>query len=71
MGITPAKATLIYDASAGHARLPEKLEGMSLINDRELLFITDNDFGIRGEQTQMLRVPLDAKAVALLRQSAG
>ncbi|OCX68596.1 hypothetical protein A6M27_19635 [Acidithiobacillus thiooxidans] len=71
VGITPAKATLIYDASAGHARLPEKLEGMSLINDRELLFITDNDFGIRGEQTQMLRVPLDAKAVALLRQSAG
>jgi hypothetical protein len=69
VGITPAKATLIYDASAGHARLPEKLEGMSLINDRELLFITDNDFGIRGEQTQMLRVPLDAKAVALLRQS--
>jgi Uncharacterized protein conserved in bacteria len=70
VGISPAKATLIYDASVGHGKLPEKVEGMSLLNDRELLFITDNDFGIRGDQTEMLRVPLDAEAVALLRQSA-
>lgn len=69
VGITPANATLIYDASAGHDKLPEKVEGMSLLNDRELVFITDNDFGIRGDQTEMLRVPLGARAVALLRQS--
>ena len=70
VGIRPARTTLIYDAALGKAKLPEKVEGMSLVEGRTLVFITDNDFGIRGEQTEMVRVPLDAEAVARLRQSA-
>ncbi|MBN2679318.1 esterase-like activity of phytase family protein [Acidithiobacillus montserratensis] len=70
VGIRPARTTLIYDAAVGKVKLPEKVEGMSLVEGRTLVFITDNDFGIRGEQTEMVRVPLDAEAVARLRQSA-
>lgn len=36
------------------------LEGMAVIGDRELVLVTDNDFGIEGVETRFFRVRFDA-----------
>ncbi len=39
---------------------PTKLEGIALLDDDTILLINDNDFGITGEQTQLLVMSRDA-----------
>ena len=57
-GIVPLKKTLIFN-SDDHAGMPDKIEGVAVIDPKTLVLVTDNDFGIDGAKTKMVRVTLD------------
>ena len=54
-GLKPAPKTLVLD-SADHKELPVKLEGMALFGNGDLMLINDDDFGIDGKRTAVMRV---------------
>jgi hypothetical protein len=54
-GIVPASKTLRFD-TADHPELPTKIEGMALFGDGSLMLINDDDFGIDGARTRVMRV---------------
>lgn len=43
-----------------HPEVAADLEGVALLNDRQLLLATDNDFGTEGAETRFYRVTFDA-----------
>lgn len=49
---------LVLDSATVSPKLPLKLEGMTYLGNNEWLLINDNDFGITGETTQMIRIKL-------------
>jgi len=49
---------LVLDSSNVSPKLPAKLEGMTYLGNYEWLLINDNDFGITGEVTQLIRIKL-------------
>jgi hypothetical protein len=59
-GINPVAKKLWLDSSA-HPELPSKIEGFALI-DGQLVLINDDDFGIDGARTKILRMTLPAPA---------
>jgi hypothetical protein len=56
-GVTPLAKTLWLDSS-DHPDIPEKIEGVAIINPHTLVLVNDNDFGILGAPTQILRLKL-------------
>ena len=40
------------------ADFPSKIEGLAIISPTEWLLINDNDFGIEGDKTQIIRLSL-------------
>jgi hypothetical protein len=39
--------------------IPPDLEGMTLLDDRTVLLVNDNDFGVEGAETQFWTVRFD------------
>ena len=49
------KKTLRFD-TADHLTIVGKTEGMTLLGDGALVLINDDDFGITGQRTAVMRV---------------
>ncbi|HWA49593.1 MAG TPA: esterase-like activity of phytase family protein [Dongiaceae bacterium] len=60
-GITPVSKKLWLD-SADHKELPEKVEGVAILENGDLIAINDDDFGIDGAHTIIVRLSLPAPA---------
>ena len=43
-----------------HEGIASDLEGVALLSDRELLLVTDNDFGVEGAETRFYRLSFEA-----------
>ena len=55
IGITPPAKTLRFDSTTV-PDVPNKLEGIAMLEDGTMLLINDDDFGITGERTKILVV---------------
>jgi hypothetical protein len=51
--------TLLF-TSDDAPELPKDMEGMTLLSDRELLLVNDNDFGVEGAETSFWRLSFEA-----------
>jgi hypothetical protein len=60
-GITPVTKKLWLD-SADYPDLPEKVEGVTILENGDLILINDDDFGIDGAHTTITRLTLPAPA---------
>lgn len=60
-GITPVTKKLWLDSS-DHPELPEKVEGVAILESGDLILINDDDFGIDGAHTTIVRLTLPAPA---------
>jgi hypothetical protein len=47
--------TLVFDSDR-HREVAADLEGMAMLNDRELILVNDNDFGTEGAATAFFRI---------------
>ncbi|TGO03381.1 hypothetical protein PN36_07645 [Candidatus Thiomargarita nelsonii] len=52
-GIIPLEKKLVFDSRRDISDLDSKIEGIALLDDQYLVFINDNDFGIKGAQTRI------------------
>ena len=60
-GITPVTKKLWLD-SADHPDLPEKVEGVAILDGNQLVLINDDDFGIEGAKTRIVRLTMPSAA---------
>ncbi len=56
--ITLLPKKLMLDSVEANPKLPIKIEGLTYLGNNEWLLINDNDFGITGEKTQLIRIKL-------------
>jgi len=56
-GITPVTKRLWLDSST-YPELPEKVEGVAIVEGKELVLINDDDFGIEGAKTRIVRLTM-------------
>ena len=55
MGIKPLVKTLVLNSD--HVEnMPKKIEGVAVMSPTEMIVISDSDFGIEGDETQMRRI---------------
>ena len=54
-GVTPVTKKLWLDSS-DYAELPAKVEGVAILDDGQLILINDDDFGIEGAKTRIVRM---------------
>lgn len=55
-GITPVSKVLRFDTARDFPKAAEKMEGVAFLPDGAMVLINDNDFGIRGDKTEILIV---------------
>lgn len=55
-GVVSVQKSLRFDTFRDARDAPEKIEGMTLLQDGSLALINDNDFGIRGDATRVMIV---------------
>jgi hypothetical protein len=60
-GVTPVTKKLWLDSS-DYAELPSKIEGVAIVNGNELVLINDDDFGIDGAKTRIVRLTMPSPA---------
>ena len=60
-GITPVTKKLWLDSST-YPELPEKVEGVAIVDGKELVLINDDDFGIEGAKTRIVRLTMPSAA---------
>lgn len=56
---SPFSKTLVF-STEHHDGIAPDLEGLCQLSERELLVVTDNDFGVEGAQTRFYRLSFDA-----------
>jgi hypothetical protein len=56
-GITPVTKKLWLDSST-YPELPEKVEGVAVVDGKQLILINDDDFGIEGAKTRIVRLTM-------------
>jgi hypothetical protein len=56
-GITPVSKKLWLDSST-YPELPEKVEGVAIVDGKQLILINDDDFGIEGAKTRIVRLAM-------------
>ena len=56
-GITPVSKKLWLDSST-YPELPEKVEGVAIVDNKQLILINDDDFGIEGAKTRIVRIAM-------------
>jgi hypothetical protein len=54
--VVPVRKTLRFDTFRDMKDAPEKIEGVAFLADGSMVLVNDNDFGIRGDRTQVLVV---------------
>lgn len=54
-GVTPLEKVLVLDLEKVAGTTP-KMEGMAVLDSRTLYLVNDNDFGIRGDPTVLIRL---------------
>ncbi|HET6160689.1 MAG TPA: hypothetical protein VFE34_20255 [Dongiaceae bacterium] len=59
--MTPVTKKLWLDSS-DYAELPEKVEGVAIADKNELVLINDDDFGIDGAKTRIVRITMPSPA---------
>lgn len=42
-------------------KFPTKIEGLAIISPQEWILVNDNDFGIEGDKTHIIRLSLQDK----------
>ena len=57
-GVEPLKKHLVLDSDT-LKDMPAKIEGMAVIDGQTLILTSDNDFGIAGDKSRIVRVTLD------------
>jgi hypothetical protein len=57
-GLVPLKKVLVLDTDSLPGKPVKKIEGIALLNDREMVLVNDNDFGLGGA-TEMFKVSFD------------
>ncbi|WP_308389666.1 esterase-like activity of phytase family protein [Acidithiobacillus sp. AMEEHan] len=67
VGVKPVSLHLLWESDDAFGKGLGKVEGMSLVDGRSLLFISDNDFGIAGGKSTVWEYPLSDEAQRLLR----
>ena len=60
-GITPVTKKLWLDSSS-YAELPEKVEGVAIVDGCQLILINDDDFGVEGAKTRIVRITMPKAA---------
>ncbi|MGD9209543.1 MAG: esterase-like activity of phytase family protein [Desulfobacteraceae bacterium] len=58
---TPVRKVIAYNSLTDHTvgiNLPSKIEGIALLNQKQVLLINDNDFGISGQETIATILPI-------------
>jgi hypothetical protein len=60
-GIIPVTKKLWLDSST-YAELPEKVEGVAIVDGNQLVLINDDDFGIEGAKTRIVRITMPRPA---------
>ena len=60
-GVTPVTKKLWLDSST-YPELPEKVEGVAIVDGKELVLINDDDFGIEGAKTRIVRITMPSAA---------
>jgi hypothetical protein len=60
-GITPVSKKLWLDSS-DHPELPSKVEGVAIVDGSQLVLINDDDFGIEGAKTRIVRLTMPTPA---------
>jgi hypothetical protein len=58
-GVVPVEKTLVLSSDTMEG-LPSKVESIAVLGDRDLILISDNDFGIAGDKSKIVKVRLDA-----------
>ena len=58
-GLPHRFAERLYGEGSLVAEIAQDLEGVTLLSDRELLIVTDNDFGVEGAETRFYRLRFD------------
>ena len=56
-GVTPVSKKLWLDSST-YPELPAKVEGVAIVDGKELVLINDDDFGIDGAKTRIVRLTM-------------
>jgi hypothetical protein len=59
--ITPVSKKLWLDSS-DHPDLPSKVEGVAIVDGSQLVLINDDDFGIEGAKTKIIRLTMPSPA---------
>jgi Esterase-like activity of phytase len=60
-GVTPVSKKLWLDSS-DHPDLPSKIEGVAIVDGGRLVLINDDDFGIEGAKTKIIRLTMPSPA---------
>ncbi|MEY2341710.1 esterase-like activity of phytase family protein [Acidithiobacillus sp. IBUN Pt1247-S3] len=66
VGVKPIALQLLWESSDAFGKGLGKVEGMSLVDGKSLLFISDNDFGISNEKSTVWQVSLSPEAQRLM-----
>jgi hypothetical protein len=60
----PVLAKTLLFTSDDAPELPQDMEGMALLSERELLLVNDNDFGVEGAETSFWRLSFEEPLLA-------
>ncbi|MEO8669195.1 MAG: esterase-like activity of phytase family protein [Bauldia sp.] len=58
-GVVPVEKSLVLD-SDDLADMPGKIESIAVVGGQDIVLVSDNDFGIAGDESRVVRVHLDA-----------
>lgn len=54
-----SKKKLFWDAKKAGVKLPGKIEGMVILDEKSILLVNDNDFGLTGVESEALLLSID------------
>lgn len=57
--INSSKKKLFWDAKESGLKLPGKIEGMIILDEKSILLVNDNDFGLAGVESEALLLSID------------
>jgi len=60
----PVLDKVLIFSSDDSPELPQDMEGMALLSERELLLVNDNDFGVEGAETSFWKLSFDEPLLA-------
>lgn len=61
-GVAPLAKTLILDSDTVE-NMPKKIEAVAVMSPTEMIVLSDSDFGIEGDKTQISRIVFDSQVL--------